>query len=163
MPGPGADLADVTEGITRVETLPKARAILRSHNDNPRKCPRGGRGAYRLRGVERLRHDVGDLVSARPHESHLTSSQPHCSHGGQYFNAALSDVAPPGSQYTHRGVAVAVRLVVEDGLPYRAASWPRWRDHRGVVPVATSQHGVEASGKKSARASGLGRPRLGPG
>ena len=42
----------------------------------------------------------------------------------------------------------AVRLVVEDGLPYRAASWHLWRDHRVFVPFATIQNWVEAGGEK---------------
>jgi len=53
--------------------------------------------------------------------------------------------------YTHRAVALAVRLVVEDGLPYRAASWHLWRDHRVFVPFATIRNWVEAGGKKSRR------------
>jgi hypothetical protein len=32
MPGPGEYLADMTEGITRVEDLPKAKVIIRSRN-----------------------------------------------------------------------------------------------------------------------------------
>jgi hypothetical protein len=32
MPGPGEYLADVTEGITRVEDLPKAQVLIRSRN-----------------------------------------------------------------------------------------------------------------------------------
>ena len=46
-------------------------------------------------------------------------------------------------------VAMAVRLVVEDGLHYRAASWHLWRDHRIFVPFATIENWVEAGGKKS--------------
>jgi hypothetical protein len=42
-----------------------------------------------------------------------------------------------------------VRLVVEDGLPYRPASWHLWRDHRVFVPFATIQHWVEAGEKKA--------------
>ena len=163
MPGPGDYLADVTEGITRVEDLPKAKVITRSRNSTRCTCPRCGRRAYRLRRIARLLHDVGDLVSGRPHEIHLTSSQHHCAHCGHDITADMSDVALPGSHDTHRGVAVAVRLVVEDGLPYRAASWHLWRDHRVFVPFATLQNWVEASGKKSGRADGLGLPHLGPG
>ena len=65
-----------------------------------------------------------------------------------YFNVDMSDLALPNSHYTHRVVAMAVRLVVEDGLPYRAASWHLWRDHRVFVPYATIQNWVEAGGKK---------------
>jgi hypothetical protein len=43
---------------------------------------------------------------------------------------------------------LAVRLVVEDGLPYQAASWHLWRDHRVFVPFATLQNWVEAGGEK---------------
>jgi len=81
----------------------------------------------------------------------------------QYFNADLSDLAPPGSQYTHRVIDLAVRLVVEDGLPYRPASWHLWRDHRVFVPFATIQNWVEAGGKKGAGAYGHRLPGLGVG
>ena len=117
MPGPGEYLADVTEGITRVEDLPAARIIARSRDYKRFPCPGCGRRAYRLRRLARRLHDVGDLASGRPHDIHLIYSQHHCSHCGMYFNADLSAVAPPGSHYTHRVVALAVRLVVEDGLP----------------------------------------------
>jgi hypothetical protein len=91
---------------------------------------------------------VGDLVSGRPHDLLLTYSQHHCPRCGHYFNANMADLALPGTHYTHRVVAVAVRLVVEDGLPYRAASWHLWRDHRVFVPFATIQNWVEAGGEK---------------
>ncbi len=61
----------------------------------------------------------------------------------------MDDLASPGSHYTRRVVSLAVRLVVEDGLPYRSASWHLWRDHRVFVPFATVQNWVEAGGKKS--------------
>ncbi len=148
MPGPGEYLADVTEGITHGEDLPAAKIITRSRNSKRSPCPRCGQRAYRLRILARRLHDLGDLVSGRPHEIHLLSSQHHCSHCGLYFTADISDLASPGSHYTHRVVALAVRLVVEDGLPYRAASWHLWRDHRVFVPFATIQNWVEAGGKK---------------
>src|SRR5262249_3311755 len=75
--------------------------------------------------------------------------------------ADLSELAPPGSQYPHRVMDLAVRLVVEDGLPYRPASWHLWRDHRVFVPFATIQNWVEAGGEKSAGAQGAPVPRLG--
>ncbi len=61
----------------------------------------------------------------------------------------MSDLALPKARDTHRVVAMAVRLVVEDGLPYRTASWHLWRDSRVFVPWGTIQNWVEASGKKS--------------
>lgn len=56
---------------------------------------------------------------------------------------------------------MAVRLVVEDGLPYRPASWHLWRDHRVLVPFATIQNWVEAEGKKGAVPNGRCVPELG--
>jgi hypothetical protein len=61
----------------------------------------------------------------------------------------MDDLALPKSHYTHRVVCLAVRLVVEDGLPYRSASWHLWRDHRVFVPWSTIKDWVEATGKKS--------------
>lgn len=75
----------------------------------------------------------------------------------------MSDYALPKAHYTHRVVALAVRLVVEDGLPYQAARWHLWRDHRVFVPYATIQNWVEAEGKKSRRTNERRPPRLGPG
>jgi len=81
----------------------------------------------------------------------MVYSRHRCTHCRLYFSADLSDLAPPGSHYTHRVIARAVRLVVEDGLPYRAASWHLWRDHRAFAPFATLQNWVEAAGEKSQR------------
>jgi transposase-like protein len=98
-------------------------------------------------------HDVGSLLNERPRDLRVVYSRHCCARCQQYFSADLSDVSPPGSHYTHRVISVAVRLVVEDGLPYRTASWNLWRDHRVFVPYATIQNWVEAAGKKK-RAAG---------
>lgn len=95
----------------------------------------------------------------RPRDIHLTYSQHHCCKCHRYFNVDTSDLAPPKSHYTHRVIALAVRLVVEDGLPYRAASWHLWRDHRVFVPYATIQNWVEAGGKKGGAAHRRRLPR----
>ena len=65
------------------------------------------------------------------------------------MSAALSELAPPGSQYTHRVIALAVRIVVEDGVPYRPARWRLWRDYRVCVPFATIENWVEAGEKRA--------------
>lgn len=83
----------------------------------------------------------GKIWHTRPRDLVVTYSQHRCSRGRKYSNAALSDLAAPtNSPYTHRIVALAVRLVVEDGLPYPAASWHLWRDHRVFIPFATIQN-----------------------
>jgi hypothetical protein len=84
----------------------------------------------------------------------VTYSQHYCTKCRKYFSADLADLAPPGSQYTHRVINLAVRIVVEDGVPYRPASWHLWRDHRVFVPFATIQNWVEAGGKKGAVSHG---------
>jgi hypothetical protein len=151
MAGPGRYVPDATEGITRVGDLPRAKVVKRSRNYRRRPCPKCGRSAYRLRTVTRKLHDLGDPISGRPRDIHLTYSQHRCLGCNTYFNADMDDVALPNSHYTHRVVHTAVRLVVEDGLPYRSASWHLWRDHRVFVPFATIQNWVEAGGKKGGR------------
>src|SRR6185437_11316966 len=94
-------------------------------------------------------------------EIHLTYSQHHCSRCCHDFPADMSDLAAPKAHYTHRVVALAVRLVVEDGLPYQVASWHLWRDLRVFVPFATIQNWVEARGKKGGRSDPGRLARLG--
>jgi hypothetical protein len=65
--------------------------------------------------VERTLHDLGDLVRERPRDVLLTYSQHYCCKCKSYFNVDLSDLAPSKSRYTYRVIAMAVRLVVEDG------------------------------------------------
>ena len=109
-------------------------------------------------------HDVGDLVSGRPRDIHLVYSQHRCTKCQQDSSTrTLSEYALPKAHYTHRVVSLAVRLVVEDGLPYQAASWHLWRDHRVFVPFATIQNWVEAGGKKGGPANVDELSRLGPG
>ena len=148
MATPGQYVADATEGITRVEDLPEPQIIERSRNYKRRRCPQCGCRAYRLRTYQRTLHELGDTLSGRPRDLHVTYSQHRCQHCGTYFNADMDDLALPRSHYTHRVVHTAVRLVVEDGLPYRTASWHLWRDHRVFVPFATIQSWVEDGGKK---------------
>ena len=154
MPKPGAYVPDATEGITRAEDLPKPRIVKRSRNYRRRRCPHCSHSAYRLRTAKRLLHDLGDPATNRPRDLHVTYSQHHCPGCNAYFNADMDDLAVPKSHYTRRAVATAVRVVVEDGLPYRGASWHLWRDHRLFVPFATIQNWVEAAGEKSQRARG---------
>jgi hypothetical protein len=151
VPGPGRYVSDVTEGITRIEDLPRAKIVKRSRNYKRRLCPNCGRSAYRLRTVVRELHDLGDPISGRPRDIYVTYSQHRCVGCNTYFNADMDDLALAKGHYTHRVVHTAVRLVVEDGLPYRSASWHLWRDHRVFVPFATIQNWVEAGGKKSGR------------
>jgi hypothetical protein len=163
MLGPGAYRPDPTEGMTAVAGLPPPELVLYSRNDKRQPCPRCGHSAYRDKQSQRTLHDLGNLDVWCPRDLVVTYSQHYCTKCRTYFHADLSDLGPPGSQYTHRVMDLAVRLVVEDGLPSRPASWHLWRDHRVFVPFATLQHGVEAGGKKGAGAHGGGLPGLGVG
>ena len=151
MSGPGQYLPDPTEGITRTEDLPQARVVPRSQNFRHRCCPGCGQRCSRHGTRTRLLHDLGDLVSGRPRDIHLVYSLHRCRRCRKAFTADLSEYARPKTHYTHRVVSLAVRLVVEDGLPYQAASWHLWRDHRVFVPYATIQNWVEAGGEKGRR------------
>ncbi len=148
--GPGEYRPDVA--YQRIEDLPRPKRIPQDWNYPHLPCPACGRPAGRDRVFTRVLHDIGDLVLGRPRDLHLTYSQHYCPVCRNYFRADQSALAPPGSHYTHRVISLAVRLVVEDGLPYRLASWHLWRDHRVFVPFATIQNWVEAGGKKGQRA-----------
>jgi len=144
--GPGEYRPDIA--FTRLEDLPPPKIIKQRRNYESRPCPHCRKPAPRDKVFTRQLHDVGDLVSGRPRELQIAYSQHYCSVCRKYFNVDLSDVAPPHGHYTHRVMALAIRLVAEDGLPYRSASWTLWRDHRVFVPFATIQNWVEAGGKK---------------
>jgi hypothetical protein len=147
-PKPGEYIPDSTEGITRVEDLPQPLFCQRSRNYRRRPCPRCGRSCYRHGLGQRTLHDLGCLLRDRPWDLRVAYSRHFCCRCQLHFSVDLSDLAPPGSHYTQRVVSLAVRLVVEDGMPYRLASWHLWRDHRVFVPYATIQNWVEAAGEK---------------
>jgi hypothetical protein len=149
---PGEYVPDRTEGITRVEDLPKPLLCERSRTYRRRPCPCCGHSSYRDGLGRRTLHDLGCLERDRPRVLLVLYSRHYCTSCKRYFGADLSDLAPPGSHYTRRVLDLAVRLVVEDGLPYRPASWHLWRDHRVFVPFATIQNWVEAAGEKRSSA-----------
>ena len=152
--GPGAYVPDPTEGIVDVKDLPVPQLGFYSRNHQQTPCPRCGHLASRHTSDQRTLHDLGDLRTGRPVDLVVTYSSHYCSACHRHFNIDLTDLAPPGGQYTNRVIDLAVRVVVEDSLPYRPASWHLWRDHRVFVPFATIQNWVEAGGKKSARSYG---------
>lgn len=147
--GPGEYVPDSTEGITRVEDLPAPLVRERSRHYRRRPCPHCRRSCCREGIGQRTLHDLGCLVADRPRLLRVSYSRHFCTSCRRWFGADLSDLASRGSHYTRRVVCLAVRLVVEDGLPYRIASWHLWRDHRVFVPFATIQNWAEAAGGKS--------------
>ena len=161
--GPGAYRPDPTEGITALADVPPPEIVPASRTYTRHACPRCGYQAYRDKQYQRTLHDLGHRDLWCPRELVVTYAQHYCTKGRQYFHADLSALAPPGGQYPHRVMDVAVRLVVEDGLPSRPARWHLWRDHRVFVPFATIQHWGEAGGKKGAGTLGPGLPGLGLG
>ena len=122
MPGPGQYRPDPSEGITRIEDLPQPKVRCQSRNYRRRPCPRCRHSSYRDRLARRTLHDLGNPLTGRPRDIVLIYSQHYCSRCRRDFNADTTDLADPGSHYTRRVVDAAVRLVIEDGLPYRAAS-----------------------------------------
>ncbi len=150
--GPGEYVPDPTEGIGDVKDLPVPQLVLYGRNQKHAPCPRCDQLASRHKSGQRTVHDLGDVSTGRPVDLLVTYSSHYCAKCRKHFNIDLSDVAPPGGHYTHRVIDMAVRLVVEDGLPYRPASWHLWRDHRVFVPFATLQNWTEAGGKKGPRA-----------
>jgi len=148
MPGPGEYVPHETEGVARVEDLPEPIVQHRSRSRRKLACPKCGHKAFRNKRHQRRLHDLGDPVSGRPRDIELEVSHHRCTQCETYFYADASDLAPERSHYTHRVIERAVRSVVEDGQPYREASWRMWRDFRVFVPFATIQNWVEAAGEK---------------
>jgi hypothetical protein len=163
MSGPGQYVPDPTAGITDPNDLPRAKIVRRSRNFQHLPCPQCGKSCFRNRTCTRVLHDVGDLVTGKPRNIELVYSQHRCTTCNKFFDADTSEYNLPKARYTHRVVSLAVRLVVEDGLAYQAASWHLWRDHRVFVPFATIQNWVEAGGGKGGAANVDALSRLGPG
>ena len=156
--GPGAYRPDSTEGMTTIADLPPPEIVPASRTSTRQAWPRCGHQAYRDKQFQRTLHDLGHLALWCPRALVVTYAQHYWTKGQKYCQADLSDLAPPGSQYTHRVIDLAVRLVVEDGVPYRPASWHLWRDHRVFVPFATIQNWGEAGEKKGPGPHGPGLP-----
>ncbi len=163
MIGPGEYVPDITEGISCVEDLPTPKVVPRSRNYPSRPCPRCHQRAGRRGLGRRTLHDLGDVLAGRPLDLVVTYSKHRCPHCHLHFTANMSDLAPPKCLYTKRVQDLAVRLVAEDGLPYRQASWHLWRDHRVFVPYATIQNWVEAAGEKKPQHHPDHLPGRGPG
>lgn len=142
---------DEIHQIVKPGDLPKPVLEHRSRNYRKRKCPICGKGCYRDSKGKRLLHDLGEPRSGRPYDIEIIYSKHRCERDKIYFNADMSDLAPQGSCYTHRVISLALRLVVEDGLPLRSASWHLWRDHLVYVPFGTIRNWIEEAGKKSTR------------
>ena len=147
MPKPGDYLPDPSEGIGDVDDLPKPIVKTRSKVLAKCPCPHCGYNCRKHRtGHRKLRH-LGNRSKGRPVLIELAYSVHYCPKCKIHFNVDTTNVAAPGSHYTHAVVELAIRVVVEDGLPYREASWHLWRDHRVFVPFATIQNWVEAAGQ----------------
>jgi hypothetical protein len=160
---PGDYIADVSEGITRPEDLPAPRLERHSRNYPRRRCASCGHSARRYGIAHRRLHDLGDSRHGRPIDLVLLQSKHRCPTCRRCFLADVSDLALPKSRYTLRVQRTAVWLVIEDGLPYRAAGWHLWRDHRVFVPWPTIQNWVEAAGKKKPDRDRHRIPRSRPG
>lgn len=142
---------DRTEGITKVEDLPAPKILRRFRAARKMRCPKCGYHAYRDKTIYRRIHDLGDPKTDRPVDLEVICGQYYCSCCDNYFNGDLTDLTDRYGKYTRSVMEMAIKLVVEDGIPYRPASWHLWRDHRVFVPWATIQNWVESAGKKISR------------
>jgi hypothetical protein len=102
MDDPGEYLADGTEGIARVEDLPRPRIERQSRNYRRRRCPFCGKKARRFGAARRVLHDWGDARRGRPLDLHRTYAKHPCSSCRRCFNADRDDLALPKGHYTHR-------------------------------------------------------------
>ena len=151
MPSPGEYLPAPSEHIVPFNDLPPPKPLHRSRVRKKCRCPQCQYLARKHNLRHRSLHHLGDTASGCPVNIILQYSQHYCSKCKTYFNVDMSSIAPPKSDYTNAVIELAIRLVVDDGLPYRSASWHLWRDHYVFVPFATIQNWVEAAGEKNLR------------
>ena len=125
---------------------------LRSRNFSCRRCPfcggRGGRWGVASRTV----HDLGDSLSGRPGRGASIFATPHIAVWPVVApSLPISPTSPRSkSQYTHRVQQTAVRLVIEDDMPYRIASWHlRRQPPRFLFLGPPSRIGSRPRGKKA--------------
>ena len=93
--GPGRYLPDRTEGITRVEELPKPLVVSRSRNYRRRACPRCGRTCYRDNIGRRVREFLkwADIpVDSKPFID-IASTNQEVTLGGTAPNAYAKRIA----------------------------------------------------------------------
>ena len=159
--GPGEDVPAPTEGSVDSKALPRPQLVAYSRHQEHTPCPRCDHLAYRHHCGPRTLHDLGDWSTACPVDLRVIYSSHSCSPCRKHCNIDRSDGAPPGGHSTQRVIQMAVRLVVDDGLPSRPARWHRWRAHRVFVPCAPMPTWAEAGGKKGPRTDGGSVPRLG--
>ena len=119
MPGPGEYVPDATEGITRVEDLPKPRIQKRSGNFTARPCPECHHPAGRYGIGTRTLHDLGDTRLGRPTDLVVTFSRHRCRPCGCHFTADLADIARPECLYTRR----VQQLADEQDAPHSLAEF----------------------------------------
>src|SRR5712692_6797369 len=140
MLGPGAYVPDPTEGLVDSKNRPKPHLVAYSrHHDHP-PCPRCRHLASRHTSGQRPLHALGHVSTGGPVDLLVTYASHYGSPCRKHCHIALTEVAPPGSPSTHRVIQRAVRLGVEEGVPYRPTRGHLWRAHRVFVPCATLQN-----------------------
>ena len=122
MPGPGEYRPDPSQGITRIEDLPKPKIRCQSRNYRRRPCPRCGQSAYRDRRVRRTLHDLGNPLTGRPRELIVIYSQHCCTRCRKYFNADMTDLADPV-------------VTLPSALSTRPSAWSSRTAYRIAPPV----------------------------
>lgn len=135
MTSPGEYSPDPTAGITDPKNLPKPIIKKKSRIKKKCRCPFCKRAATRHGTRTRTLHDLGDLGSGRPVDVQFKHSTHYCCKCKKYFNVQTTDIAAPKGEYTKAVVDLAVRLVVEDQLPLREASWHLWRKRAPVKKI----------------------------
>jgi len=146
---PGQYVSDNTEGLINPQDLPRPKIKKRSHVRKKCRCPLCKRLSRRHTFEIRNLHDLGNPATGQPVEVQLRYSTHYCCKCKHHFTINTSPIAPPKSQYTNAVIDLAVRLIVDDGLPFREASWHLWQHHRVYAPFGTIKNWVSAAGEKN--------------
>src|SRR6266446_10022382 len=116
--------------MTARAALPPPEIVPYRRHEKRQACPCCGHAAARDKPSQRTRHDLGHLDVWCPRDLVVTEAQHSWTQCRTDVHADRAALAPPSRQSPPRVMALAGRLVVEDGLPYRPARGPLWRDHR---------------------------------
>jgi hypothetical protein len=151
MPGPGEYRPDPSEGIGRVEDLPKPKIRCQSRNYRRRPCPRCGHSAYRDGKGRRVLHDLGNPLTGRPRDTLVIYSQHYCTRCRKYFNTDMTDLADPVATLPDallmRPSAWSLRTAYRIGPPVG----PSGASTACLSPTPRSRTGSRPGGQKAAR------------
>lgn len=128
MSSPSEHAPDAAQSVSQNVKLPQPKIKKMHRTPKKCRCPLCHRPATKHDIRTRTLHHLGDPASGRPVEIQLTYAYYYCCKCRKSFKIDTTGIAAPYADYTHDVMKLAVRLVVEDTIALREASWILWRE-----------------------------------